>query len=368
MEHQQKCKNLLASMEDVYRKYLEDDKIYHQNLRKYQDFLETKLRGEDELDTKKKKFNESQYIFVNNNTTTSSDSDVSNVSVVNCQNCKSSEQLEKCRCQQMFGRRPHLLAGSSNSINNNNNIGANNVGANSPLTKEICEAKGYLSLLTPPLLLSSSSNDEDSLYHSLCAKHLELNDLNYSCNCPPINKGESSSQGENYSQPKPPILHFPSITCGPCRKEFERLQDDFSHENISQVNRCISLQDRQENIDGQEKLIQETPRPFLIDEEKLTKENDKEKKKEKLFNVLLILVSLFLFIGSLYLIYCISRNLPYDLVCAKIDIVKNAEKNSEEKSESSEKNNEATTNDQDVEDEEYDDQENLEDNKASADD
>jgi flagellar basal body-associated protein FliL len=100
----------------------------------------------------------------------------------------------------------------------------------------------------------------------------------------------------------------------------------------------------------------------------LTKENDKEKKKEKLFNVLLILVSLFLFIGSLYLIYCISRNLPYDLVCAKIDIVKNAEKNSEEKSESSEKNNEATTNDQDVEDEEYDDQENLEDNKASADD
>src|SRR4051812_24944877 len=90
-----KCQKLLGQVVDAYSTHLAKEKKYHQDLRTYHDQLEAMMQEEDTRNSLKRKFSESQYIEWEGK-------------VLSCMSCTQAAQAEKCRCQQMYGQRPHL--------------------------------------------------------------------------------------------------------------------------------------------------------------------------------------------------------------------------------------------------------------------
>lgn len=332
-----KCQKLLSQVVDTYSTHMAKEKKYHQDLRVYHDQLETMMQEEDTRNSLKKKFHESQYIEWKGK-------------VLSCMNCTQPVEAEKCRCQQMYGQRPHLA-----TIRLVEHRDSADQVFDQVLTREMCQARGHL--------------DNHNIEQTLCLKHLEENNLHYrgtygdsirppppSVGVPPPYPPTSSSSlllssssssvagryggsmlpagdqgqsqgGGSISPPTIPVLILPSITCGPCRKEFETLEGDFSHENISAVNQCIEdlKMSNASNASGTRpdavSLTPPPPQPLFLERN----EEEMVDKKSKVTNILLIAASVVLLAFSLYLVYCIVRNLPYDLVCTRTAVIQQVE-------------------------------------------
>ena len=276
------CQHLLNQFKKVYDQYEDDLKQYKYNLRQWHEQLETNIQKEDDLDIKRKKFNESQYIDWNGN-------------LYRCSPNNLTEQNEKCLCQKLYGNRKHLLVSKPSTQQN-------------IPTFEICKSKGYLH--------------------------------NNNCNC---NGNSSDKRQEIKQEPIEPILIFPTITCAPCKKEFEELQMDFSYENIYRVKECIKNLTR---IAGSPSLFTDQDidkeitisSPAIIDnglnndlnnslnDHELSSKSIATSSKESMatrMNIFIVIFAVLLFAFSIYLVYCIFKSLPGDLICSRITMINN---------------------------------------------
>jgi hypothetical protein len=201
-------------------------------------------------------------------------------------------------------------------------------------------------LLTSMETVYSTYSNEEKKYYQDLTKYQDLIE----------SKIIDNQDTGDITAPEMPILIFPTITCGPCRREFQALQDDFSHHSLAKVNQCINnLKQNDETLQQQyseketnqkqqypeketdqkqqypeKKTIQQpsnaiiissTPRP-IVDK---TDIGSNKGEYTKPINITMIVISGLLLLGCFYLVYCISRNLPYDLVCSKLDIIQQAE-------------------------------------------
>jgi hypothetical protein len=316
-----RCKNLLEQYETVYIEYLNKEKEYHHNLRQWHSQIESEIQEEDKKIAIKKKFNDSQFVEWNGE-------------IYNCANFTTSDpitraQSEKCKCQQLYGQRRHL-----SSIPSMTGI----------LSREQCEEKGYL--------------NNHNIEEKLCPRHIEENQLVYHCNCPAtVEPGLGKVEKLLEKEPSPPLLFLPTITCNPCKKEFENLATDFSYENIAKINSCINKLKKpmSNHIAGAPPpppLLsplpplppppppqpQPSPSPSpspsppvaMVPVHQVVANVPEvpevlETTNKSSPNIFIIIFAIVLFIFSIYLVYCISRNVPYDLVCSKVAMAKHAE-------------------------------------------
>jgi hypothetical protein len=185
-------------------------------------------------------------------------------------------------------------------------------------------------------------------------------------------------------EPIMPVLFLPTITCNSCKTEFDALTTEFSYSNISKVNDCIrqlksKIENIQENIPSLPPSSPLPPSPSPLEDASLkeinvTKSVDVPIKKEdvslksveeltlkdvkglssksveefsllnnsnrlagspsiiaavkrdikeqkKTSNMWIILVGIAMLLFSVYLVYCIFKNVPYDIVCGKVALM-----------------------------------------------
>lgn len=333
-----KCQVLCQQCERVYSDFKSQLIKYASDLEKWHAYLDKKKRETYKSD----QFDQSQYIEWTGQP-------------FNCilasQNL---EQAEKCKCQQLYGNRRHLF--SHRHFDEH------------PPQRQDCELKGYL--------------DNHKLYNKLCEKHLEANDIEYSCSCLQNhnhnhnqhdninNDGNNDDNNDNIIEPLEPMLYFPAITCLPCRKEFENLMMDFNYHNLSLVKECIQnigkpqevvnnpsdvdLTTVDSKLAGSSLLIQDPNiynpnldylnnpfynpifliNPPIKQETKPSSFLDKldgltdglnattKNKQSRTSNVTIVVISILLLLFSVYLIHCIYKNIPYDVACSKVSLVK----------------------------------------------
>lgn len=331
-----KCKTLLDQYQSQYDEYNQQIKKYYQDLKLWQEQLDDDLQIESDLEQQELNFKNSQYIEWDSKIY----SCLNNKSNKSCTNLSTGEH-EKCKCQQLYGGRGHLHAPCDPQGSFMSQL----------LTKQMCEEKGYLS--------------NKGIEHKTCKKHLELNLPEYKCDCPAfVEKPKVRME----TPPKQPLLILPTITCGPCRTEFENLTCDFSHENISKVEKCINklavtaavaantvetvetapiqvknisprVAGAGTSIDGSTKNIKDngnkiSGKVFTVSnvstnshESSDSRDSDDDTHNDKPskgkfngqgFAFLIILITILLTTLAAYLIYCIFRNIPDNPVCAKI--------------------------------------------------
>ena len=259
------CQELLDNYRRVYDQFLEERKHYHHQMQRWNAKMQQEERKLDAgkllRDRQQKIFHGSQFVEFANQPYDCS----RNRSKFSCSGLASAHH-EKCKCQQMFGGRPHLKA----PCNPRPSI------VGEELTYDRCKRKGYLdnhglewrmcarnhnavrktvedALLDAyacPLLdrMESEGGDQETKPQ---AKAEEKDKKEQSQGRDTTDKadkrrtaGATQRPADDYSDldtmPQPPILRLPTNTCGPCGEYFDRLKKDFSYANLAAVSRCIS--------------------------------------------------------------------------------------------------------------------------------
>lgn len=315
-----RCQNLLNQYQQVYKDFAIKEAQYHQDLDAVHLRMEQEREAEHARNEQLQQFKSSPFIITPQNlqspfTTLSASNgstpfNGSTVSVVNCGDCKTHEELEKCLCQQQYGERPHLIANSKQPQ-------LQQLQQMFRPTKQLCEARGHLLNETEQILALRTGENNNS-----------------------------NNDGQVIVVPKEPMLILPTITCSPCKKEFEALHDDFSYKNIVGVNACIHKLSTA--IDPKKYTSFRPPPPesevptdiangqngnttvtASITQQSVedlqNAQNAQNATKSKWTNALLIGGGILLFVLCGYLLYSILKNMPYDMVCTRAVVIRQAE-------------------------------------------
>lgn len=308
-----RCQNLLTQYQQVYKDFTIKEAQYHQDLDAMHSQMEQEREAEHARNERLQQFKSSPFIITS--VSTQGAQNAATV-VVNCGDCRTHEELEKCLCQQQYGDRPHLITNVSANVKHQ--LQLQQMQQLFQPTKQLCEARGHLLSETQQILAlrnPQSDNNADNI-------------------------DNSSANAQTIAAPKEPMLILPTITCGPCKKEFEALHEDFSYKNIVGVNACIhklstipnstSIAPKHTNYTSfrpPPPLPLSGSEPDIVDHP-INGTNDTTAQnalKSKWMNVLLIGGGILLFALCGYLLYSILKNLPYDMVCTRAIVLRQAE-------------------------------------------
>lgn len=158
-----------------------------------------------------------------------------------------SQAHEKCKCQALYGGRPHLHAPCA----------ASGGLLSAPLTRDYCAARGFLDnhdlhrrLVLSPASSSAGTNPTGHSKHR--GQQQSPSAATAGVAAPPTFAPAATSPAarttevrELPAKPVPPVLRFPTVTCAPCADEFRALELDFTHENLARCADCIAALDTQ---------------------------------------------------------------------------------------------------------------------------